>query len=78
MNKETIIAIVVLLALILFAVLYTTGIIDFNFGKKTGNSGGSSENIPQECRLPEGQDLNSWKEHLGHHENTKYCLQYFE
>ena len=38
----------------------------------------SSEKIPQECRLPEGKDLQGWKEHLGHHENTKYCLDYYK
>ena len=38
----------------------------------------SSEKIPQECRLPQGQDLQSWKEHLGHHQNTLYCLDYYK
>lgn len=37
-----------------------------------------SEEIPEECRLPEYEDdLNSWKEHLSHHENTLYCLDYY-
>lgn len=37
-----------------------------------------SEKIPEECRLPEYEDdLNSWKEHLSHHENTLYCLDYY-
>lgn len=38
-----------------------------------------SEKIPQECRLPEyDNDLNGWKEHLGHHQNTLYCLDYYK
>ena len=37
----------------------------------------SSSSIPEKCRLPAGQDLNSWKEHLGHHQETKDCLKYF-
>ncbi len=38
-----------------------------------------SEDIPADCRLPDYEnDLDSWKEHLGHHENTLYCLDYYE
>jgi len=35
-------------------------------------------NIPEKCQLPAGQDLASWKEHLGHHAETKDCLKYFD
>jgi len=81
MDKETIIIIIVAI-LVIFAVLYTTGIISINIGK-SGNSVGasgikSSGNMPQECQAPAGQDINAWKEHLGHHENTKYCLDYYK
>lgn len=38
---------------------------------------GTSDEIPEKCRLPAGQDLASWKEHLGHHAETQDCLQYF-
>ncbi len=38
---------------------------------------GSSDNIPEKCRVPAGQDINSWKEHLGHHAETQDCLKYF-
>ena len=34
--------------------------------------------IPEKCRLPAGQDVEAWKEHLGHHEETKECLKYFK
>ena len=78
MDKETIIVIAVVV-LVLIAVLYATGIVSFNIGNKSGNANteGSSGNMPEECKQPAGQDLNSWKEHLGHHENTKYCLDYY-
>jgi hypothetical protein len=79
MDKEKII-VIVLVILVLLAVLYSTGIINLNFGKKSGNTagGGSSWDVPQECQKPAGQDIQSWKEHLGHHDNTKYCLDYFK
>ena len=38
-----------------------------------------SEEIPEECQLPSYEnDVNNWKEHLGHHENTWYCLDYYK
>ena len=37
-----------------------------------------SQEIPEECRKPEGQSLEQWKEHLGHHQETLYCLEYFK
>ncbi|MFA4952766.1 MAG: hypothetical protein WC584_00935 [Candidatus Pacearchaeota archaeon] len=37
-----------------------------------------SEKIPQECRLSQGENLQSWKEHLGHHQDTLYCLDYYK
>ena len=52
-------------------------------GKFNSVSGGavfssaSSAEIPEKCQVPAGQDLASWKEHLGHHAETKECLQYF-
>lgn len=78
MDKETIIITAVII-LVIIAVLYTTGIISINIGK-TGNSvaAGSYGNMPEECKAPAGQDINAWKEHLGHHENTKYCLDYYK
>ena len=37
----------------------------------------SQDKIPEKCRLPVGEDVNSWKEHLGHHAETQECLNYF-
>ena len=34
--------------------------------------------LPEKCRPPAGQDVNSWKEHLGHHAETRDCLKYFD
>ncbi len=53
----------------------------FNFKKDAGSSvpaGGDYGNIPEACRPPQGQDIQSWTEHLSHHAETQYCLQYFE
>ncbi|MEK6934042.1 MAG: hypothetical protein AABW75_04145 [Nanoarchaeota archaeon] len=36
------------------------------------------QNISEKCRLPAGQDLNAWKEHLGHHAEIQDCLKYFK
>ena len=76
MDKKIII-IIVLVTFILVTILYSTKIISLNIEKKSGAVTGNYENIPQECRSPEGQDIQRWKEHLWHHENTKFCLQYF-
>ena len=38
-----------------------------------------SEDIPVDCRMPIYESrVESWKEHLSHHEETHYCLDYFE
>jgi len=45
-----------------------------SIGSQTGTD---LSNIPEKCRVPAGQDIDSWKEHLGHHSETKDCLKYF-
>lgn len=38
-----------------------------------------SNSIPEDCRLPIYESrIESWKEHLSHHQNTLYCLDYFD
>lgn len=38
-----------------------------------------SNDIPEDCRLPVYEkSIVSWKEHLSHHKQTLYCLEYFE
>lgn len=61
-------------------------IISFKFpnsnNEKIGNLNLSkyrSEDIPEECRLPEYENnVESWKEHLSHHEETEHCLGYYQ
>ncbi len=37
-----------------------------------------SDDIPEECQLPPYENnTEKWKEHLSHHENTLYCLNYY-
>ncbi len=88
-NKDTVkisgkaIAVVGILLLLLVG---TFGMFVFNKSSHNSNTGTATANvqadsnsgdIPEKCRLPAGQDIASWKEHLGHHEDTKECLQYF-
>ena len=49
---------------------------DDNAGSTTNIQTDSSD-IPEKCRLPAGQDINAWKEHLSHHTETRDCLKYF-
>ena len=75
-NKFLIFGVIFLIALLTIAV-----VVKLNRLEQISNedlSKYSSEKIPQECRLPQGQDLQSWKEHLGHHQNTLYCLDYYK
>ena len=64
-------------------IILVAGLIFYSLGYKITPSAiksgaGGKGNIPNECQPPTGQDLASWKEHLGHHQETKYCLQYFK
>ena len=43
----------------------------------SAQSDGVSGSIPEKCKLPSGQDINAWKEHLSHHADTEECLEYF-
>ena len=69
------------IAMILLLVLVSLGIVEINLGgKSTGNSvgGGSYSNLPEKCKPAAGYDIESWKEHLGHHAETQECFKYFE
>ena len=74
-NKE-IIAYISVGIIILLLIFSTFGMLNFNRAK--ANTNGDSVNMPEECKVPQGQDIEAWKEHLGHHENTKYCLEYYK
>lgn len=41
------------------------------------NSSEGSSDMPEKCKQPVGRDLESWKEHLEHHQKTEECLKYF-
>ena len=81
MNKKILFYIAVGI-IILLLVLSSFGMMGFKSRNNSGNVGSVKNadysNLPEECRKPDSQDLQSWKEHLGHHENTKYCLEYFK
>lgn len=69
------------IAAILLLVLVALGVININFnGKTSGNSisDGNYNNLPEKCRPQAGYDIDSWKEHLGHHAETQECLKYFD
>jgi len=37
-----------------------------------------SEDIPVDCRLPDySNDVVGWAEHMGHHAETQFCLEYY-
>ena len=73
MNKK-IIAYIVIGIIILLLLFSSFGMIKFNSNTNSGNYG----NMPEKCQPPAGQDIESWKEHLGHHAETKECLEYFK
>ncbi len=64
--------------ILLFLILVSLNVI--KFGSSNSGSGGNvvNGNMPEECQKPEGQSLEAWKEHLGHHQNTLYCLNYYK
>lgn len=79
MDKKTLLYIAIGIFL-LFLILSSFGIINIgNIGKNAGNVvNGDYSSLPEECRKPAGQDIEAWKEHLGHHQNTLYCLEYYK
>jgi len=81
MDKKILIygAVIVVVLVLLLASL---GII--KFGSSSGGSSSSSSSsissgdMPEKCKVGQGYDLQSWKEHLGHHAETKPCLDYYK
>ena len=70
---------VIVLILVLAGLMFVRNNTNEEFNSGDDLSAYRSEKIPEECRLPEYEsDLNSWKEHLGHHQETFYCLEYYE
>lgn len=66
-------------ALILVVILLLSvslGVFDLS-KNKTQSVSKETGGIPEKCQIPEGEEIDSWKEHLGHHAETKDCLKYF-
>ena len=84
-SKDTIqisgkaIAVIVILLLLLVGTfgMFALRSSHSNTGSAAAQTDSVSGDIPEKCRLPAGQDVDSWKEHLGHHEDTRDCLKYF-
>lgn len=81
MKKDKFIYIGIIAILILVAVIglkFSKG--DSVDNKKVGNlEKYRSEDIPEECRISDYEDdVESWKQHLSHHQETLYCLDYYE
>lgn len=74
MEKGKIILWVIIAILVAVLVLSSLG---FKITKNNNILGGSGS-MPEKCQKPEGQDVASWKEHLGHHAETQECLKYYQ
>ncbi len=69
----------ILILFILFLLSVSLGIINLKSDKSPQSAIGEiNQDIPEKCQVPSGQDIESWKEHLGHHAETKDCLKYFK
>ncbi len=70
----------IITALVLLLAMASFGYAHIGSLSVNGNvvSGSVSGDIPEKCQVPAGQDLEGWVEHLGHHAETRECLQYFE
>ena len=78
-GKAVVYSILILLVLLLLSI--SLGIINLNSDKSaqsvTSSRSETNQNMPEKCKVPTGQDIKSWKEHLGHHSETQDCLKYF-
>jgi len=63
---------------IVILLMATFGFAHVGNSISTENFEGTSSNMPEKCKVPAGQDLGSWLEHLGHHAETQECLKYFD
>jgi len=75
----------IIVLLLIGIVVFSSGILNKNASKNSEHKQKNSsldkyrsENIPEDCRLPNGDsDVGWWKQHLSHHEPTWYCLKYY-
>ncbi|MEK6915489.1 MAG: hypothetical protein AABW89_03030 [Nanoarchaeota archaeon] len=66
-----------LILVVFLLLLFSLGVFDLSKNKTIQSVSKETGGIPEKCQIPEGQEIDSWKEHLGHHAETKDCLKYF-
>ncbi|MEK6926233.1 MAG: hypothetical protein AABW50_03060 [Nanoarchaeota archaeon] len=79
MDKKIILYGIVIVSVLLLT-LISSGVIKINLDKEINSnsvSSGNYDDIPEKCRPTAGYTVELWKEHLGHHADTKDCLEYF-
>lgn len=75
----------IILLLLVGGLVFSSGILNANVSKNFKSEQTNpelekyrSDEIPEDCRLPEYEsDIEWWKQHLSHHEQTWYCLEYY-
>lgn len=75
----------IILLLLGGTIVFSSGILNGEVSKNIPSEQTNSElekyrskEIPEDCRLPEYEfDIEWWKQHLSHHEQTWYCLDYY-
>ena len=68
-----------LILIVLLILFLNLGVISLNSDKSSQiTTSETNQNIPEKCQVPSGQNIDSWKEHLGHHTETQDCLKYFD
>ena len=70
-------AFVILLALASFGFAHIGSINGSAISDSYWGSSTSASDMPEKCKVPAGQDVAGWKEHLGHHAETRDCLEYY-
>ncbi len=75
-DASTIVVGIAIVVLVISLVVFFN--LNFNTATKSVGISGNYGNLPEKCRPPAGQDIESWKQHLGHHAETQDCLQYFK
>ena len=66
-----------LIVIVLILVLSSFGVIKFG-SSSSASASIETGDMPEKCKPAAGYDLQSWKEHLGHHAETKPCLDYYK
>ena len=80
-SGKTIVVVLVLLLLLISTLgmfALKSSLHNYNSGAANAQTDNTYSDLPEKCRLPAGQDVSAWKEHLGHHAETQDCLNYFK